>query len=127
MASLFHPSPAQSNISIAFKKGERNEHKQIDYRSRPKRKTIISKDCRDYRRDFHHCDCLAHPGLVVRTCPHWCGLPHSVLCTYESGGRRSAAHAHRVLRMCWHSRRDVSGLEEVECGPGPGICRLQDY
>ena len=32
-----------------------------------------------------------------------------------------------VLRMCRHSRRDVSGLEEVECGSGPWICRLQDH
>ena len=32
-----------------------------------------------------------------------------------------------VLRKCRHSRRDVSGLEEVECGSGPWICRLQDH
>ena len=57
----------------------------------------------------------------------WCGLPHSVLYTYEPGGRRSAAHSHRILRMCRHSRRDVSGLEEVGYGSGPWICRLQDY
>ena len=69
----------------------------------------------------------ASRGCGAHTCSDWYGLPHSVLRTYEPGGRRSAALSHRVLRMCRHSRRDVSGLEEVECRSGPWICRLQDH
>ncbi len=35
--------------------------------------------------------------------------------------------AHLRFACGWHSRRDVSSLEEVECGPSPWFCCFQDH
>ena len=67
------------------------------------------------------------PGCGTHTCSDWYGLPHPGSPHIRTRWPQECfSCSSPLLRKCRHSHRDVSGLEGVECGSGPWICRLQD-